>query len=78
MRGTMALEMINDSEGAPNGPRDVWSAFRSMECKGTTTVGTVDDGLGAIRVVFCEAGRTIAGDAGDARRKRRTWEDRAP
>ena len=49
-----------------------------MEGNGTTTVGTVDDGLGTIRVVFCEAGQTITVDAGDARRKRRTWEDRAP
>ena len=41
-----------------------------MECNGTTYVGAVEDDLGTIRVVFCDACRTIAADAGDARRRR--------
>ena len=43
-----------------------------MECNGTTYVGAVEDDLGTIRVVFCDACRTIAVDAWDARRRRRS------
>ncbi len=44
-----------------------------MECNGTTTVGVVEDELGTIRYVFCDACRTIAVDAWDSRRPRRGW-----
>ncbi|HYM40787.1 MAG TPA: hypothetical protein VEY12_11725 [Thermoplasmata archaeon] len=44
-----------------------------MECNGTTTVDRVADDLGEIRYVFCDACRTIAVDAWDARRKGRSW-----
>ncbi len=44
-----------------------------MGCNGTTTVGVVADDLGTIRYVFCDACRTIAVDAWDARRRRRSW-----
>ncbi len=44
-----------------------------MECNGTTYVGTLEDDLGEIRYVFCDACRTIAVDSWDARRKRRNW-----
>ncbi len=44
-----------------------------MECNGTTYVGTLEDDLGEIRYVFCNACRTIAVDAWDARQKRRSW-----
>ena len=44
-----------------------------MECNGTTYVGVVEDDLGEIRYVYCDACRTIAVDAWDARRKRRSW-----
>jgi hypothetical protein len=44
-----------------------------MECDGTTYVGRVEDRLGEIRYVFCDACRTIAVDAWDARRRRRSW-----
>lgn len=44
-----------------------------MECNGTTYVGTLEDDLGDIRFTFCDACRTIAVDAWDARRKRRSW-----
>ncbi len=44
-----------------------------MECNGTTYVGTLEDDLGDIRFVFCDSCRTIAVDAWDARRKRRSW-----
>ncbi len=44
-----------------------------MECNGTTYVGTLEDDLGETRFVFCDACRTIALDAWDARRRRRTW-----
>lgn len=44
-----------------------------MECNGTTFVGTLEDDLGEIRFVFCDACRMIALDAWDSRRKRRSW-----
>lgn len=44
-----------------------------MECNGTTWVGTLEDDLGEIRYVYCDACRTIAVDAWDARRRRRSW-----
>ncbi len=44
-----------------------------MECNGTTYVGMLEDDLGEIRVVFCDACRTIALDSWDARGKRRSW-----
>ena len=44
-----------------------------MECNGTTYVGVVEDNLGEIRYVYCDACRTIAVDAWDARRRRRIW-----
>ena len=43
-----------------------------MECNGTTCVGAFEDDLGTIRVVFCDTCRTIAVDAWDARRRRRS------
>ncbi len=45
---------------------------RAMECNGTTYVGTLEDDLGEIRFVFCDACRTIALDSWDARRRRRS------
>ncbi len=44
-----------------------------MECNGTTYVGHVEDDLGSIRYAFCDACRTIAVDAWDERRRRRSW-----
>lgn len=44
-----------------------------MPDAGTTYVGRVEDELGEIRVVVCDAGRTIAADARDGRRKQRSW-----
>ncbi len=44
-----------------------------MACNGTTYVGTLEDDLGEIHYTFCDACRTIALDAWDARRKRRSW-----
>ncbi len=44
-----------------------------MECNGTTYVGQVEEDLGQIRYVFCDACRTIAVDAWDSHRKRRSW-----
>jgi len=34
-----------------------------MRCNGTTYAGHVEDDLGTIRVVFGDAGRTIAADS---------------
>ncbi len=44
-----------------------------MECNGTPYVGTLEDDLGEITYVFCDACRTIAVDSWDGRRKRRSW-----
>lgn len=44
-----------------------------MACNGTTCVGRIEDDLGTIRVVFCAACRTIAVEAWDGHRKRRSW-----
>ncbi len=44
-----------------------------MECKGATFLGTPEADLGTVRFAFCYSSRTIAIDAGDARRERRSW-----
>ncbi len=44
-----------------------------MTCNGTPYVGTLEDDLGEITFVFCDACRTITLDSWDARRKRRNW-----
>ena len=44
-----------------------------MQCNGTTYVGVVEDDLGEIRYVYCDACQTNAVDAWDARRRRRNW-----
>ncbi len=44
-----------------------------MECNGTTYVGHVEDDLGGIRYAYCDGCRTIAVDAWDGRRRRRSW-----
>jgi hypothetical protein len=51
------------------------AAFRRLsggrvEGNGTTQVGGIEDHLGEIRFVYCDAGRTIAVYAWDARRRR--------
>ena len=43
-----------------------------MPDAGTTYVGRVEDGLGTIRYAFCDACRTIAVDAREGRRRRRS------
>lgn len=47
--------------------------MRSGDRHRTTHVGTLEDDLGEIRFVFCDACRTIALDSWDARGKRRCW-----